>query len=113
VHTHERLGARADEAVDRERHAVGVAIGELVQQCAAVAIGGDARRRITRDHELLHPPGANRRNGSADDRLELFAAQRGRGEGRPRGSVFELSWLRALERKSISWGVMTPGSGLE
>lgn len=66
---HERLGARADEAVDRVGPAVGVAEREAAEREPEVAAEGEAAHEVAREHDLLHLARADGRDGARDGPL--------------------------------------------
>jgi hypothetical protein len=67
VHADQRLGARAEEAVDREGPAVRVAVGEGGDHGAKIGPGVDAGDEVPREHHLAEAAGTDRLDSVADD----------------------------------------------
>ena len=80
VHVDEGLGARAEEAVDGEGEAVGVGLGELVDERTTVTVGRNAGGRIPGDDDFLELSAADAREGVGDHAHEGVAAEARGGE---------------------------------
>ena len=87
VDAHERLGARAEQAVDRVGPGVGVAEREVHEHAAQVGALGQVPDEVAREHHLAERAGPDAAHGIRDDRAVAGRrrARRGAGDSRYSG----------------------------